>query len=216
MHGRISFVLLTVLVLASSQISTAVSAQQVMLLGDLNTERWSGTIGGNVVQAYTRIQVSEPIVIQSVSMYLQYAGSDGSQCMMFGVYRDNGAGSPAGEPLVATTRTAYCLHGTSSWGPAWQRWSLLPSDYLQISSPGTYWLCTLAKQTYGYIFHYGWSGSSAYDYRYGYATYYFYWPFNHEFPSVFSNTPTAEYYGPYSFYVAGSTSPHWVQTCPMC
>ena len=92
--------------------------------------------------------------------------------MLFGIYQDNGSGSPAGQPLVAYTRNAYCLHGSGSWGPAWQTWNLKPSDYLTINTPGSYWLCTLAEQTYGSIYHYAYTGTS-YDYTYGYANYYF-------------------------------------------
>ena len=54
--------------------------------GDQNVEQWAGTIGANIVQAYSMFTVPGPALIRSVSMYLQYAGSDGSQCMRFGIY----------------------------------------------------------------------------------------------------------------------------------
>ena len=170
--------------------------------GDQNIEQWTSTIGGDIVQAYTQITVSKPTVIQSISMFLQYSGSDGSQCMKFGIYLDNGSGSPAGQPLVAATQREYCLHGSGSWGPAWQTWNLNPLDYLTINSPGDYWLCTLAKQTYGSIYHYAYTG--AYDYTYGYASYYFSNPYYLGFPQYFSTTPGWEANGPYSFYVTGT------------
>jgi len=172
--------------------------------GDQNVEQWTGTIGGDMVQAYTLITVTQPTVIQSVSMYLQYAGSDGSQCMKFGIYQDDGSGSPAGEPLVASTQNGYCLHGSASWGPDWQTWKLLPSDYLAINASGNYWLCTLAKQTYGSIYHYAYAG--AYDYTYGYASYFFPSPYAYGFPTTFSSNPTWESNAPYSFYMTGITA----------
>ena len=93
-------------------------AASTIRYGDQNVEGYAGTIGGDLVQAYTLVTISKPTFIQSVSMYMAYAGSDGSQCMLFGIYQDNGSGSPAGQPLVAYTRNAYCLHGSGSWGPA--------------------------------------------------------------------------------------------------
>jgi hypothetical protein len=169
--------------------------------GDQNIEQWAGTIGGDLVQAYAKITISGPIVIQSVSIYLQYAGSDGSQCMKFGIYKDDGSGSPAGQSLVAATQNGYCLHGSASWGPAWETWNLLSSDYLTISEPGDYWLCTLAKQTYGSIYHYAYTGD--YDYNYGYANYFFAAPYLDGFPTTFSSSPAWEGNAPYSFYVTG-------------
>ena len=175
-------------------------------LGNSNVEQWTSVIGGDMVQAYTLITVGKPTVIQSVSMFLQYSGSDGTQCMKFGIYMDNGAGSPAGQQLVAATQREYCLHGTGTWGPAWQTWNLNPLDYLTINTPGDYWLCTLAKQTYGSIYHYAYAG--AYDYTYGYASYYFPSPYANGFPQFFASDSTVglgwEANGPYSFYVTGT------------
>jgi hypothetical protein len=169
--------------------------------GDQNVEQWSGIIGGDIVQAYVLITVDKPTVIQSVSMYLQYSGSDGSQCIKFGVYRDNGSGSPSGQPLVAATQNGYCLRGSASWGPAWQTWKFRPSDYLLINESGDYWLCTLAKQTYGSIYHYAYAQS--YDYTYGYANYFFVSPYDQGFPTTFSSSPAWESNAPYSFYAIG-------------
>jgi hypothetical protein len=169
--------------------------------GDQNIEQWPGIIGGDMVQAYVLITVDRPIVIQSISMYLQYSGSDSSQCIKFGIYKDNGSGSPAGQALVAATQNGYCLRGTASWGPAWQTWKLRPSDYLTINASGDYWLCTLAKQTYGSIYHYAYAQS--YDYTYGYANYFFVSPYDQGFPTTFSSIPAWESNAPYSFYARG-------------
>lgn len=167
--------------------------------GDQNVEQWASTIGGNMVQAYVMFTVPGPVVIRSISMYVQYSGSDGSQCMWFGIYQDNGNGSPAGQPLVASTAKSYCLHGSASWGPAWETWKLRANDTLTIPAAGTYWLATLAAQTYGSVYHYAYS--SSYDYTYGYATYFFTTPYSFGFPTIFSSTPSWEGNGPYSIYV---------------
>ena len=81
-------------------------ASTVANYGDQNIEQWSSTIGADMVQAYVLFTVPGPVVIQSISMYMQYSGSDGSQCMRFGIYQDNGNGSPAGQPLIASRQTA--------------------------------------------------------------------------------------------------------------
>jgi hypothetical protein len=169
--------------------------------GDTNVEQWSSTIGGNVVQAYLMFSTPTPLLILSVSMYVQYSGSDGSQCMRFGVYLDNGNGSPAGQPLVASTWNFYCLHGSVSWGPDWETWRLRPNDFLNITQPGTYWLAVLATQSFGNVYHYAYS--SSYDYTYSYATYYFSTPALQGFPLIFSYNPAWEGNGPYSVYVSG-------------
>jgi hypothetical protein len=171
--------------------------------GDQNVEQWSSTIGANVVQAYLMFTVPGPVAIHSVSMYTQYSGSDGTQCMRFGIYADNGNGSPAGQPLVAATRNTYCLRGAGTWGPAWETWNLR-YDTLIIPAAGTYWLAVLAPQQYGSIYHYAYSGS--YDYTYGYSTYFFAAPYSQGFPQIFSATPASEGNGPYSIYVT-ATSP---------
>ncbi len=170
--------------------------------GNQNVEQWTGIIGGDMVQAYVLVTVNKPTVIQSISMYLQYSGSDGSQCIKFGIYMDNGNGSPAGQALVAATQNSYCLRGSGSWGPAWQTWKLRPSDYLTINASGDYWLSTLAKQTYGTIYHYSYSQN--YDYTYGYANYFFTTPYDQGFPTAFSSNPAWESNAPYSFYVTGT------------
>jgi hypothetical protein len=178
-------------------------ASTITNYGDQNVEQWTSTIGGNMVQAYMMFTVPGPVVIQSISMYVQYSGSDGSQCMWFGIYQDNGNGSPAGQPLVASTKTTYCLHGSASWGPAWETWRLRSNDTLSIPAAGDYWLATLAAQTYGNICHYAYS--SSYDYTYGYATYFFTTPYSLGFPTYFSSSPAWEGNGPYSIYVTASS-----------
>jgi len=178
-------------------------ASTITNYGDQNVEQWSSTIGGNMVQAYVMFTVPGPTVIRSISMYVQYSGSDGSQCMWFGIYQDDGSGSPAGQPLVASTKTTYCLHGSASWGPAWETWTLRPNDTLSIPATGDYWLATLAAQTYGNIYHYAYS--SSYDYTYGYATYFFTTPYSLGFPTYFSTSPAWEGNGPYSIYVTATS-----------
>jgi len=201
-RGRaiIYLILLAVFIMAQP-IATQTFAATSTRYGDQNVEQWAGTMGGDLVQAYTKVTISGPTVIQSVSIYTQYSGSDGSQCIKFGIYMDNGNGSPAGQPLVAATQNGYCLRGSASWGPAWQTWKLRPSDYLTINATGDFWLCTLARQTYGSIYHYAYAG--AYDYTYGYADYFFATPYDQGFPSTFSSTPAWESNAPYSFYVTG-------------
>ena len=124
--------------------------------------------------------------------------------MRFGIYQDNGNGSPAGQSLVASTTNAYCLHGSASWGPAWETWKLRSSDYLTINASGTYWLAVLASETFGNVYHYAYS--SSYDYTYGYATYFFYSPYSQGFPTIFSSSPVWEGNGPYSIYVTATST----------
>jgi hypothetical protein len=195
------YVIVLGVVILSQAFATQTFGVTVTRYGDQNIEQWPGTIGGDLVQAYIMITVNGPTVILSVSMYLQYSGSDGTQCMYFGVYQDNGSGSPAGQPLVAFTSNAYCLHGSGSWGPDWQTWRLRSSDQMFLPTAGDYWICTLAKQTYGSIYHYAYTG--AYDYTYGYANYFFNAPFGTGFPTTFASSPGWESNAPYSFYVTG-------------
>ena len=84
------------------------------LLGDANVEPVTTTLGpANFVMALTKITVTHPTTISSVSMFLQYTGSDGSQCVKFGVYEDNGGpygqSSPMYQPLIAATSSSYCF-----------------------------------------------------------------------------------------------------------
>jgi len=199
-RGRIIVYLIVLIAIVVTQISTPKAYAAITgNFGDQNVEQWSSTIGANMVQAFTMFTVPGPIMIQYVSMYMQYAGSDGSQCMLFGIYQDNGSGSPAGRPLVASTKNSYCLHGSASWGPAWETWKLRTNDTLSISNAGTYWLAILAPETYGSVYHYAYS--SSYDYSYGYASYFFYSPYSSGFPANFTSSPTYEGNGPYSAYV---------------
>jgi len=199
--------LMLLIVLSASLVVPRISAQNFNVYvplasyGDMNIEQWSGTIGGNIVQAYLMFTTPTPLLITSVSMYVQYSGSDGSQCMRFGVYLDNGNGSPAGQPLVAATWNLYCLHGSVSWGPDWETWRLRPIDFMNLTQPGTYWLAVLATQSFGNVYHYAYS--SSYDYTYGYATYFFTAQASSGFPTIFSWTPAWEGNGPYSIYVTG-------------
>jgi len=192
--------LLTVLVLAQPMM-TQTFALQTVNFGNQNIEQYPDNIGGGFVQAYVMITITHPTLIQSVSLLLQYSGSDGSQCIKFGIYKDNGYGSPAGQPLVAATQNGYCLRAVASWGPNWQTWNLAASDYLAINLTGTYWICTLARQTYGTIYHYAYTGG--YDYTYGYDDFFFPTPYETGFPMTFALHPSWETYAPFSFYVTG-------------
>jgi len=204
MKKRVSlYLMLLAVFLVAQPIMAQTFAATLVFYGDPNVEQWSATLGGGLVQAYTMITVDAPTVLKSVSMFLQYSGSDGSQCMYFGIYQDSGNGNPSGQPLVSATNSAYCLKSAATWGPAWQTWKLLPSDYMTISAPGTYWLCTLASQTYGTIYHYSYVG--AYDYTYGYSSYFFVAPFANGFPQIFDLHPASETNGPYSIYATGTT-----------
>ena len=196
--------LILLIVLAATAIIPQSLASTVANYGDQNVEQWTSTIGASIVQAYLMFSVPGPAVIQSVSMYIQYSGSDGSQCMRFGIYQDNGNGSPAGEPLVASTTGTYCLHGSASWGPAWETWKLHSSDYLTLTASGTYWLAVLAPYTFGNVYHYAYS--SSYDYTYGYATYFFWSAYSQGLPTIFSSSPSWEGNGPYSIYVTATST----------
>jgi len=204
MKSRVSIYLMSAtLFIVSQLILSQTFGAAGVILGDPNVEQWSDTIGGDIVQAYTVITANAPTLITTVSMFLLYSGSDGSQCMYFGIYPDNGSGSPAGQRLVTATKQAYCLGSASTWGPAWQTWKLPPYDYLTIG-PGTYWLCTLAKQTYGTVYHYSYASGA--DWSYGTSSYYFAATFDYGFPQFFSSNPSSATEGPYSFYVTGITA----------
>ena len=200
-----------------------VLAQTLVTYGDTNVEVATTTLLDNYVNALTKIVVTQPTVITSVSMYLQYSGSDGSQCIKFGIYRDNGGtyaqSNPVGEPLVAATANGYCFL-LGNFGPAWETWPLLPSDQMALN-PGTYWLATLALQDFGTIYHFTYTGAygGQYLYNYGYFNYAFPASFALGFPpTTFANTTytngegailpfnpanIGEYNAPFSFYVTG-------------
>jgi len=204
-------------------IAPFVIAQSLVTYGDTNVEVATTNLLDNYVDALTKIVVTQPTVITSVSMYIQYSGSDGSQCIKFGIYRDNGGSwaqsNPIGEPLVAATATAYCLL-VGNFGPAWETWPLLPSDQMFVD-PGTYWLATLASQDFGTIYHFTYTGAygGQYLYNYGYFNYAFPASFALGFPpTTFANTTytggqgailpfnpnnIGEYNAPFSFYVTG-------------
>jgi hypothetical protein len=205
------YTLMIIVVFALSVGSQAFAVAQVSY-GDQNIEQWSSTIGANIVQAYLWFNVNQPTVIKSITMFMQYSGSDGTTCIKFGIYRDSGTGSVAGQPLVAATQNGYCLRPSASWGPAWETFNLLPSDYLVINGTGGFWLATLANQAFGQIYHYS-SNYGAYDYNYGYATVFFQSNYAYGFPSTFAPASWTtnggglfwEGNGPYSIYVTGTT-----------
>ena len=201
-HVSVYLALVALFIVAQPVLAQTFAATD-MTYGDPNVERWSSTIGGDIVQAYTMITLNAPTLIKSVSLLLQYSDSDGSQCMNFGLYPANGSGSPAGQRLASATKVGYCLDAASVWGPAWQTWNLSPSDFMVVQ-PGTYWLCTLAKQTYGTVFHYSYTDGS--DWTYGTSTYYFVSTYAYGFPQFFNPNPTGSTEGPYSFYVTGITA----------
>jgi hypothetical protein len=195
------------------------------VLGDTNVEPVASTLNAQYVEALTKITVNQSTVIHSVSMYLQYNGSDGSQCLKFGVYGDNGGSpygqsSPMNEPLIASTKGEYCFVD-GNFGPGWETWALQPSDYLTIPA-GVYWLAVLPEQSYGLIYHFTYTGlyPGQYLYNYGYFMYGFPASYALGFPpTVFGATPygyggylilpynsgnVGEYNAPYSFYVTGT------------
>jgi hypothetical protein len=194
-----------------------------LVFGDTNVEPVTTNPLDNYVDALTKINVTQPITITSVSLYIQYAGSDGSQCIKFGIYGDNGGSygqsNPINQPLVASTKNGYCLQ-LGNFGPAWETWLLLPSDQMTIG-PGVYWLATLASQDFGAIYHFTYTGAygGQFLYNYGYFNYAF--PASYQLgfpPTKFANTTytagqgsivpfnpnnIGEYNAPYSFYVTG-------------
>jgi len=200
--------------------------------GDTNIEPLASTLIQQYVVAMTRIVVIHPTVMQSVSLYLQYDGSDGSQCLKFGIYADSGYGNgPLGSSLVAATQNGYCFLITASFGPAWETWQLAPSDYLTITTPGVYWLSTLANQAYGTIFHYTYTGVYGGQFLYNYAYFSYSYPasyslgfpginFPHDsyaqnspivagfpvvnYPGTAANFTISEYNAPFSFYMTGT------------
>jgi len=193
--------------------------------GDTNVEPVTTSLLDNYVDALTKIVVTQPTTFTTVSMYLQYSGSDGSQCLKFGIYGDNGASwgqsSPVNEPLVAATFHSYCFQ-VGNFGPAWETWQLAPGDWMSVD-PGTYWLATLASQDYGTIYHFTYQGAYGGQglYTYGYFNYAFPASYILGFPlTVFGNTTYApavvmpsfpsnvgEYNAPYSFYMTGFPIP---------
>ena len=217
------FVLALMFLVAAASLMTGnfVPVFASVIYGDTNIEPVAITLVSQYVEALTRITVTHPTVIQSVSLYLQYTDSDGSQCIKFGIYKDNSNGNPLNQSLVAATQNGYCLQMTTSWGPAWETWNLTQSDFMTINTPGTYWLCTLAEEAYGTIYHYTYTGAYGgyYLYNYGYyggyafpASYTLGFP-----PTVFGNTTygnflivpynsnnIGQYNAPYSFYATGT------------
>jgi hypothetical protein len=196
------------------------------VLGDTNIEPVSSTFNAQYVEALTKITVTQPTVIHSVSVYLQYTGSDGSQCLKFGIYADDGGAygqsSPLNEPLIAATHNGYCFKVTPSFGPAWETWNLQSSDNLTIPTSGVYWLAVLPKESYGLISHFTYTGlyPGQFLYNYGYFMYGFPASYALGFPSInfganpyqyggylilpYNSGNVGEYNAPYSFYVTGT------------
>jgi hypothetical protein len=194
------------------------------ILGDNSVEVATSGLVPQYVMALTKFTVTSTTTITSVSMYLQYQLSDGSQCIKFGIYGDNGGpygqSNPLGEPLVAATHNGYCFQ-TGNFGPAWETWTLSPSDQMTIG-PGTYWLCTLASEAYGTIYHFTYTGAYGGQFLYQYGYFYYGFPASYALgypPGTFGNTvntngqgnilpfnPTnvGEYDAPYSFYATGT------------
>jgi hypothetical protein len=218
-------VVFTILCLAAIIALTApfASVYAQVTYGDTNIEVATTNLLDNYVNALTKITMTQPITITSVSMYLQYSGSDGSQCIKFGIYGDNGGSygqsNPLNQPLVAATIHGYCFR-VGDFGPAWETWTLLPVDQMTVA-PGTYWLATLASQDFGTIYHFTYTGAygGQYLYTYGYFNYAFPASYALGFPpTVFGNTTytngqgnilpfnpnnIGSYNAPFSFYVTG-------------
>lgn len=99
-----------------------VSVYAAVAYGDANVEPATTTLLASYVDALTKITVTHATTITSVSMYLQYTGSDGGQCIKFGIYGDNGGpygqSNPLNQPLIAATKDGYCLQ-VGNFGPAW-------------------------------------------------------------------------------------------------
>ena len=192
--------------------------------GDANIEPVTSILVPQFVMALTKIYVTHSTTISSVSMYLQYSDSDSSQCLKFGVYGDNGAAyaqsSPMNQPLIAATRNGYCLR-QGDFDPAWETWSLASSDYLTIRNAGTYWLAVLAKEAYGTVYHFTYTGAYGGQFLYQFGYFYYGFPASYTLgfpPTVFGNTTysnanlilpfnqnnVGEYNAPFSFYVTGT------------
>ncbi|MFI5449640.1 MAG: hypothetical protein ACHQ03_07745 [Candidatus Bathyarchaeia archaeon] len=215
--------------------SPAVFGQTV--LGDTNVEAGRSGFLAQYVEALTKITVTGPTLITSVSMYLQYTWSDGSQCLKFGIYGNTvGSGgvpqfndpynidqnTPGNQSLIAATQNGYCFNRTPSFGPAWETWTLQPSDYLKIPSAGVYWLAVLPKESFGWFYTFMYTGLSGGEflYNYGYFMYGFAASYALGFPptnfALYMTAPTPgsylitpfnaqyEYNAPASFYVTGT------------
>jgi len=203
-------------------LSSPIFAQTVV--GDSNVEPATTTLVSQYVMALTKFTVTKPTTLKSISLYLQYVGSDGSQCIKFGVYRDNGGSygqsDPLGQPLIAATHNGYCLQ-SGDFGPAWETWTLLPGDQMSVGA-GTYWLCTLASEGYGTVYHFTYTGSYGGQFLYQYGYFYYGFPASYAlgYPTtVFGNTTytdgqglilpfnsanIGEYNAPFSFYATGT------------
>ena len=108
--------LLAAVTLLASQ-SAAVSASNNY--GDTNVEPLASTLIQQYVVALTKITVTHPTVMQSVSLYVQYTGSDGSQCLKFGIYADgNNGNGPLGKVSCCRYSERILFSGNSKF---WSR-----------------------------------------------------------------------------------------------
>ena len=205
-------------------ITLAPGAFASIVVGDSNVEPATTTLVGQYVMALTKFSVTAPTTIGSISLFLQYTGSDGSQCIKFGVYGDNGESygqsSPLNQPLIAATRYGYCFQA-GDFGPGWETWLLLPGDQMTVG-PGTYWLCTLAAEAYGTVYHFTYTGAYGGQFLYQYGYFYYGFPASYALgfpPTVFGNTTytdgqnlilpynsanIGDYDAPFSFFATGS------------
>jgi hypothetical protein len=87
---------------------------------------------------------------------------------------------------------------------------------------GTYWLCTLASEGYGTVYHFTYTGSYGGQFLYQYGYFYYGFPASYALgypPTIFGNTTyidgqylvlpynsanIGEYNAPYSFYATGT------------
>ena len=194
------------------------------ILGDTNVEAVPTSLVPQYVMALTKFTAASATTITSISLYISYSGSDGSQCIKFGVYGDNsapyGQSSPIGQGLAAQTHNGYCLQ-TGNFGPAWETWTLQPGDQMAIGA-GTYWLTTLASEPFGTIYHFTYTGAYGGQYLYQYGYFYYGFPASYTLgypPTVFApqgcfdcqqatQPPYAwnagQYNAPFSFYATGT------------
>ena len=213
----LAFFVLTAFLISSPTYATT-------MLGDSNVEVVSTSLVPQYVMALTKFTATSATTITSISLYISYTGSDGSQCIKFGVYDDNGGpygqSNPLGQPLVAATHNGYCLQ-TGNFGPAWETWTLQPGDQMAIGA-GTYWLTTLASKSLGTIYHFTYTGAYGGQYLYQYGYFYYGFPASYTLgypPTVFGPTDctlcqpatqplypsnAGEYNAPFSFYANGS------------
>jgi hypothetical protein len=152
-------ILALMFIIATVLLAPIPAAHSQTAYGDTNIEVATANLIAQNIEALTKFKTAQQITIHSISMYLQYQGSDGSECLKFGIY--GYANPPMGQPLVAATTSGYCLQ-TGDFGPAWETFTLQPSDSMTVP-PGTYWISVLASPTATItppvtIYHYAYTG----------------------------------------------------------